>query len=649
MTSFQNVSFSFGAFDVLRNVSFLIRENDKIGLIGRNGAGKTTLFELIYGNLTPQEGIIEKPKNIKIGYLPQHIKFSDTTTLLEEAQKAFQEIIHLQNKLIKLHEELEFNTSSEQVEKILIEIHNISDILHYHDNETINEQIEQVLLGLGFCRSDFKRPTKEFSGGWRMRIELAKLLLQKPDILLLDEPTNHLDIESIQWLEDYLIRFSGAVIIVSHDIAFLNNVTKRTIEIINARIYDYAMPYSEFVNLRQSQIEIQKQAYENQQKQIEQTERFIERFRYKATKARQVQSKIKFLDKLERVEIDELDTKEINLSFPPALHSGTIVCEAKGLSKSYGNLQVLNQLDFTIVRGEKIALVGKNGEGKTTLVKIIKQELPADGHIQLGHQVKIGYFAQNQEEALDLNKTVLQTLEDVAPLEMRPKLRKILGYFLFSDDDVFKKVQVLSGGERARLLLAKLLLEPVNFLLLDEPTNHLDVPSKNILKEAILQYDGTVLLITHDRDFLDGLVDKILEIQNGKIKEYDGNVWNFLKTKKSQNLESIYNNNSKKEKEEHAKKQNNNNFYFEKKELDKKIRKIENNIERLEKLLLNLENQIIDCEQQIQQNNVELLSNYEWYQKYEKIKTEYDSLYEELDKSLIEKDKLIKEKQEKYS
>jgi len=646
MISFQNVYFRYGAHDILRNVSFLVREDDKIGLIGRNGAGKTTLFELIKGNLTPQDGIIEKPKNVKIGYLPQHIKHNDTTILINEVQKAFKDIISLKERLKELHKNIENTKDTKEAEKILIEINNINDILHYNNYETINEQIEQVLIGLGFVRSDFHRFTKEFSGGWRMRVELAKLLLQKPDVLLLDEPTNHLDIESIQWLEDYLIRYNGAVMVVSHDIAFLNHITKRTIEIVNTRIYDYQMSYSDFVKFRQSQIEIQKQSFQNQQKQIEQTERFIERFRYKATKARQVLSKIKFLEKLERVEIDEFDTKEINLFFPPATHSGTIVCEAKELSKSFGSLQVLKNIDFTIKRGEKIALLGKNGEGKTTLVKIINQEIQADGYIRLGHNVKIGYFAQNQDEVLNLNITILETLENVAPIEVRPKLRKILGYFLFSDDDVFKKVSVLSGGERARLLLAKLLLEPVNFLLLDEPTNHLDVPSKNILKEAIKNYNGTVLLITHDRDFLDGLVDKILEIKEGKIKEYDGDVWNFLKIKKSQSFLSLYNVNAK-NKETINKNQNNNIGYFEKKELDKKIRKIENQINKIEQSLIELEKKIFDCELQISQNNVELITDYKWYSQYEKMKDEYNKLYDELDKMLIEKETLIKEKQNK--
>ncbi len=648
MIAFQDVSFSYGAHEILNHVSFLIKENDKIGLIGRNGAGKTTLFELIAGKLTPSEGYIEKPKNCTIGYLPQHILLSNTTTLWEETSKAFETLIQKKNKLDELQLQLETITDDHEIHHKLEQIQQLTDFLHYHNANTINERIEQILTGLGFLRSDFNRPTSQFSGGWRMRIELAKILLTNPDVLLLDEPTNHLDIESIQWLEDYLIRFSGAVIIVSHDIAFLDHITKRTIEIVNTRIYDYDMPYTKFVHFRRSQIEIQRQAYENQQKHIEQTERFIERFRYKATKARQVQSKIKQLEKLERIEIDHYDDKSINLQFPPALHSGTVICEAKALSKSFGHHQVLNQIDFTLTRGEKVALVGKNGEGKTTLVKIIKGEIPYEGMVQLGYQVKIGYFAQNQDESLDMEKTVYQTLEDIATAEARPKIRNILGYFLFSDDDVFKKVSVLSGGERARLLLAKLLLEPVNFLLLDEPTNHLDLPSKKILKEAIKKYDGTVLIISHDREFLDGLVDKIWEIQNGKIKEYDGDIWYFLKRKKSESLHKLYNRNATHEKTMHTKNDINID-YLQKKELDKKIRKLETEIQRLENELNIIEKQLKQYETQLASNNVELLSDYQWYQRYEQLKSEYDNLFHQWDVSQQEKEQLVNEKKQRYS
>ncbi|HNV94985.1 MAG TPA: ATP-binding cassette domain-containing protein [Bacteroidales bacterium] len=645
MIAFHKVSFGYGAQDIFNQVSFLIRERDKIGLIGRNGAGKTTLFELLMGHLTPNDGVVSKPKDLTLGYLPQYIPSSDSTTLWLEVKEAFKNITSLQERLDVLHSQLsDVQEDEKELNKKLDEIHQINDRLQYLGAQHVEEQMEQVMIGLGFKRSDFNRPTLEFSGGWRMRIELAKILLQKPNLLLLDEPTNHLDIESIQWLEDYLKVYDGAVVMVSHDSAFLNNVTNRTIEIVNGRIFDQDMPYFEFVEFRKAQIELQKQAYENQQKEIEQTERFIERFRYKATKSNQVQSRIKQLEKIEKIEIDEIDTRNINIVFPPALHSGSIVCELKGLTKTFGNHVVLNNIDLNIERGEKIALVGKNGEGKTTLVKILMQQLEYEGVAKLGYQVKIGYYAQNQDEVLDLNKTVVQTLEDIAPMEMRPKIRNILGYFLFSNDDVFKRVSVLSGGERARLLLAKLLLEPVNFLILDEPTNHLDASSKEILKKAIKQYDGTVLLVSHDRDFLDGLADKIVEINEGKIKQYDGNIWEFLKKKKAENLQLLFNRNSKNNKELVTEKKSNQLSYAEKKELDKKIRKLENQIDKTEKEIQELENQVKECEHKISSGDEKILSDYNWFLGYEKKKEELNMLYEQWDKFSDELNVLLDEK-----
>ena len=645
MIAFHKVSFGYGAQDIFNQVSFLIRERDKIGLIGRNGAGKTTLFELLMGHLTPNDGVVSKPKDLTLGYLPQYIPSSDSTTLWLEVKEAFKNITSLQERLDVLHSQLsDVQEDEKELNKKLDEIHQINDRLQYLGAQHVEEQMEQVMIGLGFKRSDFNRPTLEFSGGWRMRIELAKILLQKPNLLLLDEPTNHLDIESIQWLEDYLKVYDGAVVMVSHDSAFLNNVTNRTIEIVNGRIFDQDMPYFEFVEFRKAQIELQKQAYENQQKEIEQTERFIERFRYKATKSNQVQSRIKQLEKIEKIEIDEIDTRNINIVFPPALHSGSIVCELKGLTKTFGNHVVLNNIDLNIERGEKIALVGKNGEGKTTLVKILMQQLEYEGVAKLGYQVKIGYYAQNQDEVLDLNKTVVQTLEDIAPMEMRPKIRNILGYFLFSNDDVFKRVSVLSGGERARLLLAKLLLEPVNFLILDEPTNHLDASSKEILKKAIKQYDGTVLLVSHDRDFLDGLADKIVEINEGKIKQYDGNIWEFLKKKKAENLQLLFNRNSKNNKELGTEKKSNQLSYAEKKELDKKIRKLENQIDKTEKEIQELENQVKECEHKISSGDEKILSDYNWFLGYEKKKEELNMLYEQWDKFSDELNVLLDEK-----
>ncbi|MGQ9846568.1 MAG: ABC-F family ATP-binding cassette domain-containing protein [Bacteroidales bacterium] len=644
MIAFQKVSFSFGARSILNQVSFLIRERDKIGLIGRNGAGKTTLFELLMGNLTPTEGVILKPKDLTIGYLPQYLPLNNSTSLWFEVKTAFNNIVELQKRLDELHKQLA-HVNENELNKILEEIHQINDRLYYLGAQNIEEQMEQVILGLGFCRSDFDRPTYEFSGGWRMRIELAKLLLQKPKVLLLDEPTNHLDIESIQWLEDYLKVYDGAVVIVSHDSAFLNNVTHRTIEIVNGQIFDQEMPYSAFVEHRKTQIQLQKQAYKNQQKEIEQTERFIERFRYKATKASQVQSRIKHLEKIEKIEIDQIDTKNINIVFPPALHCGSIVYEIKGLTKKYGHHIVLDNIDLNIERGEKVALVGKNGEGKTTFVKILMQQIEYEGIVKPGYQVKMGYYAQNQDEVLDLNKTVLQTLEDIAPIEMRPKIRNILGYFLFSNDDVFKKVSVLSGGERARLLLAKLLLEPVNFLILDEPTNHLDASSKEILKKAIKQYDGTVLIVSHDRDFLDGTVDKIIEINRGKIKQYDGNIWEFLKKKKAENLQLLFNRNSRNNTNNNdVEKKNNQLSYIEKKEFDKRIRKLENLIKNKEKEIQDLEHKVNECEQKISQADEKVLSDYQWFMEYEKMKEELNILYEQWDQFNEELDILLAQK-----
>ncbi len=648
MVSLHKITFGYGVQDIFNGISFLIRERDKIGLIGRNGAGKTTLFQLLVGNLTPHEGEISKPKDLTIGYLPQYLPASDTTTVWEEVKIAFAEITTLQQRLNVLHKQLEKTDNNEsQIGKLLDEIQFINARLDYLGASFVDEQMEQVILGLGFLRTDFYRPTKEFSGGWRMRIELAKILLQKLPLLLLDEPTNHLDIESIQWLEDYLKNYDGAVMIVSHDSAFLNHITHRTIEIVKGRIYDYDMPYSQFVEFRKTQIALQKNAYINQQKEIEQKERFIERFRYKATKSNQVQSRIKQLEKMERIEIDEMDTKNINIVFPPALHSGTVVFDAKGLSKAYGEHVVLKDIDFSIERGEKIALVGRNGEGKTTLIKIIMHALDATGQHKLGYQVKIGYYAQNQDEVLDMNKSLLETLEDVAPMDMRPKIRNMLGYFLFSGDDVYKRVSMLSGGERARLLLAKLLLEPVNFLLLDEPTNHLDISSKEILKNAIKKYDGTVLLVSHDRDFLDGLVDKIYEVHQTKIKQYDGDIWEFLKKKKAENLQWLYNRNIKREETEI--KTPSHISYAEKKEMERKIRKIEVQIDKSEREMQLLEHKISECDDALKRIDMKVISDYQWYLNYERMKKEYEKHFDLWEKLNRELEQLQKEKNQKFN
>ena len=510
MVSVQDISVSFGSFDLLTNISFLINDQDRIGLAGKNGAGKSTLLKIISGHQSPTSGQIDMSKEVTIGYLPQQMKVDDTTTVINETITAFSE-------LIGLSEEIEY-CSSEIARR---EDYESADYLKLCDHLTVVEEryrmlggtnymaeAEVTLLGLGFERKDFERPTSELSGGWRMRIELAKILLRKPSLFLLDEPTNHLDIESIQWLETFLAGYPGAVVLVSHDRAFLDNVTRRTIEISLGKIYDYKASWSKYLVLREERREQQLASYRNQQKMIDDTEKFIDRFRYKATKAVQVQSKIKQLDKVERLEVDEEDKSAINLRFPPAPRSGTVVVEADTLTKKYGSLTVLNKIDFKISRGEKVAFVGRNGEGKTTLSKVIIGEVDWEGNLKIGHNVKIGYFAQNQDVLLDESRTVLQTIDDIAKGDIRTKIRDMLGAFLFRGDDVEKKVKVLSGGERARLALVKLLLEPTNLLVLDEPTNHLDMRSKDILKQALIKYDGTLIVVSHDRDFLDGIVGK---------------------------------------------------------------------------------------------------------------------------------------------
>jgi len=595
MVSVQDISVSFGSFDLLTNISFLINDQDRIGLAGKNGAGKSTLLKIISGLQSPASGVIDMSKDVTIGYLPQQMRVDDNTTVINETVTAFSE-------LIGLSEEIEF-CSSEITRR---EDYESPEYLKLCDHLTIVEEryrmlggtnymaeAEQTLLGLGFDREDFDRPTMELSGGWRMRIELAKILLKKPSLFLLDEPTNHLDIESIQWLETFLTNYSGAVLLVSHDRAFLDNITKRTIEISLGKIYDYKASWSKYLVLREERRGQQIASFRNQQKMIEDTEKFIERFRYKATKAIQVQSKIKQLDKVERLEVDDEDKSAINLRFPPAPRSGTVVVEAEGLSKSYGSLQVLNKIDFKISRGDKVAFVGRNGEGKTTFSKIITNEIDHTGSLKIGHNVKIGYFAQNQDELLDETRTVLQTIDDVAKGDIRTKIRDMLGAFLFRGDDVEKKVKVLSGGERSRLALVKLLLEPSNLLVLDEPTNHLDMRSKDILKQALIKYDGTLIVVSHDRDFLDGIVGKVYEFRHNRIKENIGGIYDFLRKKRIENLKDI-------ERKENTKKeiiQNdfsvNKQKYIEKKEFDRNLRKLRKRLEESETLIEKIEAEIL--------------------------------------------------------
>ena len=531
----------FSSRPLFQDISFMVNAKDKIALVGKNGAGKTTLLRLLADEIQPSGGAICKTKELTVGYLPQHLLVNNTCTVMQEMQSVFSDIIQTQATIDELttaiacRSDYESNDYQELLERLTLE----NERLMLSDVNNMQAAIEQTLLGLGFERTDFDRPTAEFSGGWRMRIELGKILLQRPQLMLLDEPTNHLDIESIQWLEQFLAAYKGAIVMVSHDRTFINRVTKRTIEISLGQIYDYHVSYDAYLQLRQERREQQLRAYENQQKQIADTEAFIERFRYKATKAVQVQSRIKQLNRLVRIEIDPEDKAALHLRFPPAPHSGILPVNIEHLTKAYGDHVVLRDIDMQLRRGEKAAFVGRNGEGKSTLVKCIMGEIPFDGTLQLGHLVKIGYFAQNQATLLDGEKTVFQTIDDVATGEIRTKIRDILGAFMFGGDDIEKKVKVLSGGERSRLAMIRLLLEPVNLLILDEPTNHLDMRSKDVLKEAIRAFNGTVIVVSHDREFLDGLVDKVYEFRHQKVRPYIGGIQDFLNEKQLQNLQEL--------------------------------------------------------------------------------------------------------------
>lgn len=541
MISIRNLSVEFSAKTLLDNISYVINRRDRIALVGKNGAGKSTMLKIIAGLRRPTSGSVDMPSDVTVGYLPQHMTTEDTCSVVEEARKAFGHLKEMQERLDSLNAELAERTDyeSEGYAELIERVSNLTERLAMEDGSGGEAEIEKTLIGLGFTRGDFDRPTCEFSGGWRMRIELAKILLQRPDVLLLDEPTNHLDIESIQWLENFLVSKAGAVVLVSHDRAFIDNVTNRTIEISLGKIYDYNVNYSKYVELHRERIEQQMRAYQNQQKQIADTEEFIERFRYKATKAVQVQSRMKQLAKIERIEVDEVDTSRLNLRFPPAPRSGDYPVIADAVGKRYGDHQVFSDATFTIKRGEKVAFVGKNGEGKSTLVKCIMHEISFDGTLKIGHNVKIGYFAQNQAQLLDEDVTVFDTIDRVAVGDIRTKIRDILGAFMFGGEASDKKVKVLSGGEKTRLAMIRLLLEPVNLLILDEPTNHLDMATKDILKQAIKDFDGTVIVVSHDREFLDGLVEKVYEFGGGKVRECLGGIYEFLEKKKLASLQEL--------------------------------------------------------------------------------------------------------------
>ena len=637
MISIDNITVEFGGNALFENVSFLIKEKEKIALIGRNGAGKTTLLKLIAGEMSPTRGNISRPKNLTIGYLPQHIKVNDSKTVREETLTAFENIFAIRANIATLTAELNERDDFHSAEygKLIEELGYQNERLQMFDSDSIEAETEKTLMGLGFRRTDFERRTSEFSGGWRMRIELAKILLRKPDLLLLDEPTNHLDIESINWLESFLKNSKSALLLVSHDKAFVDAVTTRTIEISLGKIYDYKANYSRYLELRAIDRENQIRAYENQQKLIADTQDFINRFRYKPTKAVQVQSRIKMLEKLEPIQIEEVDNSRLNLRFPPPPHSGTISLDIENLTKAYGEHTVLQNIDMQIRRGEKIAFVGKNGEGKTTLVKCIVGDLDFMGTLRLGHNVKVGYFAQNQAATLDDSKTVFQTVDDIATGDIRTKLRNILGAFMFGGEDIDKRVAVLSGGERSRLAMIKLLLSPVNMLILDEPTNHLDISTKNVLKDAIRQFPSSAIIVSHDRDFLDGLVDKVYEFADKKIIEHIGGIGDFLRAKNFNSLYQIEIKNTDKKDIAPQAVSDSKLQYEQNKEHARQIKKQERQIELLESDIADLEKEIARLEAEFTDGN----SSDELSVKYHKTQHlleqkmyEWEILSEELEK-----------------
>ena len=636
MISLDNLTVSYGGWTLFDQISFLINEKDRIGLVGKNGAGKTTLLRIIIGEQQPTEGAVTINSECTIGYLPQQMRVADTTTLKAETEKAFDEVLRLEAEIGELTAEIATRTDyeSEEYEALLHRLNDAQDRYHILGGDTREADIEKTLIGLGFKRTDFDRPTSEFSGGWRMRIELAKLLLRRPSIFLLDEPTNHLDIESIQWLEEYLRNYNGAVLLISHDRAFLDNVTTRTVELSLGHIYDYKVPYSKYVELRAERRAQQMAAYENQQRMIEKTEEFIEKFRYKPTKSNQVQSRIKQLERLERIEVDEEDLATLNIKFPPAPRSGQIVAEIKEVGKAFGQKRIFSDFTFTLERGQKIALVGRNGEGKTTMARMLIGELEAtEGTIKVGANVNIGYYAQNQDDLMDGEFTVFDTLDRVAVGDIRTRLRDILGAFLFRGEDIDKKVKVLSGGERSRLAMARLMLEPYNLLVLDEPTNHMDMRSKDILKRAIQKYDGTVVLVSHDRDFLDGIVDRVYEFRDGGVKEYLGGIYYFLEKRKVESLQEIERKDTPSASATPKETSTGKLSYEQRKEQEKLLRKLRKAVETIEADLADIESQIAAYDEKFaaatEYNEAD-------YAAYNDLKAQYDKQMHEWEKASYE-------------
>ena len=627
----------FTGEDLFTDISFMIREKDRIGLVGKNGAGKTTLIRLLCGLEQPYKGDVIMSDDVTIGYLPQEKNFgkdatSHVRTVLEEAMTAFEEYYEIERQLAKLQDELSNREDYESAsyQRLCEKMSHLNERLSIMGGHSIEGEAEQILIGLGFDHNDMNRKMNEFSNGWQMRVELAKILLRKPKLLLLDEPTNHLDIESIQWLEGFLKNYYGSIFMVSHDRAFLDHITIRTIEISCGKIYDYKCSYSEFIERREERIDIQKAAYDNQQREIKEIEAFIERFRYKATKAKQVQSRVKQLEKMDVVQIDDQDKSAMHFKFPPAPHSGKVTLELNNVSKSYGEKNILNNINLLIPRGEKIAFVGRNGEGKSTLSKIIAGVLDYEGEVKLGHEVQIGYYAQNQQDMLDPEKTVFETLDDVATGDMRVKVKSLLGAFLFSGEAIEKKVKVLSGGEKARLSLAKMLLFPTNLLILDEPTNHLDMLSKDILKSALLQFDGTLIIVSHDRDFLQGLTNKVYEFRKPNIKEYIGDIYDFLEEKKMKELDDL----NKKQKSqpitENTVSQGKLDYEL-KKQNDREIKRIEREIKKIEEQIETLENEIAEMDNIMSSpdEHPDVNLDNDWYNLYGEKKNKLQALMEQ--------------------
>ena len=603
MISINNLTVAYGGFTLLNEINFHISESDKIGLVGKNGAGKSTILKLICGLQSPTSGKVAVPGGLKIGYLPQIMEHHRGRSVIDEAMTAFADMFAMEAELERITLELAERTDyeSKEYQDLIIRMNEVNDRISYTRSDNPQVMAERTLLGLGFRFEELSRPTETFSQGWNMRIELAKILLSKPDVLLLDEPTNHLDIESIEWLEGYLKEYKGSLVLISHDRKFLDNVTNRTVEIMVGRIHDYKVPYSKYLELRKERLEQQRAAFENQQRMIEKTEEFIEKFRYKPTKSNQVQSRVKQLEKLERIEVDIEDRSALSVKFPPAPRSGDIAYKSTGMKVGYGEKVVFSDADIEVRRGEKVALVGRNGEGKTTLMRVIMRELdPMAGESRVGYNVNIGYYAQNQEDILDKEDTVFGTLDRIAVGDIRLKLRDILGAFLFKGEDIDKKVAVLSGGERARLAMAKLMLKPYNLLALDEPTNHMDIRSKDILKQALKAYDGTLIIVSHDRDFLDGLVDKLYEFRDGHVKEHLGGVQEFLERRKLETLNELERHYKPAAEEKPAeviqKKEEAKQEYQAKKFVSKEEKKIKNRISFLEKKIEEYENKMAEIE-----------------------------------------------------